>query len=98
LDLSKKECTKFVDYGKIKGSLQFRSWKKDDYIVINSAGSRKKINRLYTDCKVPAGDRDGVPLVVDGSQVVWAVGLRIGENYKVDKDTTWIAELDYCGL
>jgi tRNA(Ile)-lysidine synthase len=98
LDLSKKECTKFVDYGKIKGNLQFRNWKKDDYIVINSAGSRKKINRLYTDCKVPAGDRVGVPLVVEGSQVVWAVGLRIGENYKVDKDTTWIAELDYCSL
>ena len=95
LDLAKKECTKFIDYGKIKQCLQLRTFENGDYIVVNSAGSRKKLNRLYTDCKIPVDKRRNIPLVTSGQEVVWAVGLRIGENYKVTEDTQKIIELNF---
>ena len=34
-------------------------------------------------------------LVTSGQEVVWAVGLRIGENYKVTEDTQKIIELNF---
>lgn len=95
LDLAKKECTKFLDYGKIKQCLQLRTFENGDYIVVNSAGSRKKLNLLYTDCKIPVDKRRHIPLVTSGQEVVWAVGLRIGENYKVTEDTQKIIELNF---
>ena len=36
-----------------------------------------------------------VALVTSGQEVVWAVGLRIGENYKVTEDTQKIIELNF---
>ena len=95
LDLSKKECTKYLDYDKIKKCLQLRTMKNGDYIVVNSEGARKKLNRLFTDAKIPADTRRDVPLVTSGSEVVWVVGLRIGENYKVTDNTHRIIEMTF---
>ena len=97
LDLSKKECTKYLDYDRIKQCLQLRTMEKGDYIVVNSSGSRKKLNRLFTDAKIPADRRPSVPLVAAGSEIVWAIGLRIGENYKVTDNTQRILEMEFTG-
>lgn len=95
LDLSKKECTKYVDYDRISKCLQLRTYRKGDYIVVNSDGSRKKINRLFTDSKIPVDKRGQIPLIISGDEVVWAVGIRIGENYKITDSTRKILELDF---
>ena len=95
LDLSKKECTKYLDYDRIIQCLQLRTMKNGDYIVVNSAGSRKKLNRLFTDAKIPADRRGEIPLVAAGSEIVWAVGLRIGENYKVTDNTRRILHMEF---
>ena len=97
LDLSKKECTKYLDYDRIKQCLQLRTMEKGDYIVVDSSGSRKKLNRLFTDAKIPADRRPVVPLVAAGSEIVWAIGLRIGENYKVTDNTQRILEMEFTG-
>lgn len=93
LDISKKEYTKCIDYDKIKQCLQLRTYRDGDYMIVNSSGARKKLNRLFTDSKVPQPERRDVLLVSSGSEIVWAVGIRIGENYKVTEDTKRIAEL-----
>lgn len=95
LDLSKKECTKYLDYDRIIQCLQLRTMKKGDYIVVNSTGSRKKLNRLFTDAKIPADKRGEIPLVAAGPEIVWAVGLRIGENYKVTDNTRRILQVEF---
>lgn len=92
-DIVKKEYTKCIDYDKIKQCLQLRTCRTGDYIVINSSGSVKKLNRLFTDSKIPQHMRGQVPLVCSGSEVVWAVGMRIGENYKITASTARIIEL-----
>lgn len=95
LDLSKKECTKLIDYDKIKQCLQLRTYEPGDYMVIAASGARKKLNRLFTDSKIPPSDRQGVCLVASGQEIVWAVGMRIGENYKVTDGTVRVAELTF---
>ncbi len=95
LDLTKKEYTKYLDYDRIDKCLQLRTYEKGDRITVSADGASKKVNRLFTDAKVPADRRVRVPLVASGSDVIWVVGLRIGEGCKVTDSTRIIVELQY---
>lgn len=95
LDLSKKEYTKLFDYDKIRNHILLRNCRENDYMVIGADGAQKKINRLFGACKIPAGQRNQIMLVADGSEIIWAIGIRIGERYKVEKNTKRIVEMVY---
>ncbi len=94
LDLSKKECTKILDYDKINESLVIRTPKKEDFIVINKDGGKKPLKRLMTDNKIDLRKRDSWPVICDGDEVVWAIGIRYSENYKVSEKTKRIVIID----
>ena len=72
-----------------------RTFEKGDRIIVGADGASKKVNRLFTDAKVPVDRRFRVPLVTSGSDVIWAVGLRMGEFCKVTDSTRIIVELQY---
>lgn len=95
--IPEKKYTKWLDYDKIKEKLTVRSRKTGDYLVVNASGARKKLNRYFIDGKIPGEKRDEIPLVVSGSEVLWILGGRINENYKVQAETRRILELKYEG-
>lgn len=90
-------CTKWFDYDKIKNTVLVRTRREGDYIQIDSAGSKKKIKSLFIDEKVPRQMRELLPLVADGSHIMWVVGGRMSEAYKVDEDTKVILEINLDG-
>lgn len=85
--------TKWIDCDIIGNSLQLRTRRQGDYIVIDKSGSRKKLKDYFIDKKIPKEDRDNVLLVTDGSQVVWIIGHRLSEAYKVTGDSKNILKL-----
>ena len=95
VNLSKKEYTKVIDCDKIRNVLSLRTAKKDDFIVINEAGGRKKMSRFFTDQKVEKSMRDRIPVVADGNEIVWVVGYRLSERYKVTPETKEVMQIDY---
>lgn len=95
IDLTKKEYIKFLDYDKIQDSLILRTPEPGDRMVIRSDGAVKKLNRILSDCKIERTERTKVPVIACGSEIVWAVGIRIGENYKVTDNTSRIICLEY---
>jgi tRNA(Ile)-lysidine synthase len=44
-------------------------------------GGEKKLQDILVDAKVPARERDGVPLVCSGDQIAWVVGHCIDERF-----------------
>lgn len=90
IDLIKKEYTKFLDYDKIRNSIHLRNYMENDYMIIDAKGSKKKMNRIFSSYKIPSEKRPQIPLLASGSEIIWAIGMRIGENYKVDKNTKTI--------
>ena len=58
-----------------------------DYIVVDDKGSRKKLKKYFVDEKIPREIRDGIWVLADGRRIVWVVGLRIGEDVKIDSKT-----------
>ncbi len=90
-------CTKWFDYDKINNTVLIRTRKEGDFIQIDSAGSRKKIKSLFIDEKIPREKRDIQPLLADGAHIMWVIGGRMSEAYKVNEDTKVILEINLDG-
>ena len=79
------EDTKCFDFDKVSGKLFCRTRKPGDLIALKNG--RKKIKDLFIDEKVPRSERDILPLITVGEEVLWAKGLRVSENFRPDDDT-----------
>ncbi len=92
LTIPKNSCTKWFDYDKIENALELRTRREGDYLQINSLGGRKKLKAYFIDQKVPMEERDRVPLIADGSHILWILGDhdRMSEKYKITEQTNRI--------
>lgn len=88
--------TKWFDYDKMKEYLCLRTRQVGDYYYCSSNASRK-LKSYFIDEKIPRNERDSIPLVADGSHILWIIGGRISHYYKVDKDTQYILEFKITG-
>jgi len=87
------DYTKVFDYDKIKNTLRFRTRQTGDYIQINENGGNKKLKDFFIDCKVPKDYRERVLLLADGNCILWVVGFRMSEGYKVSNNTKTILQI-----
>ena len=84
--------TKWFDYDKIRHGLVIRTRRPGDCLA-NGEHAHKKLKDYLIDSKVPREKRDGLILLADGNQVVWIVGMRISEDYKVTEQTKTILKV-----
>lgn len=85
--IPEKAYTKWIDYGKIKKNLSLRSRKTGDYICTCKDGGTKKLKDYMIDAGIPREQRDSILLVADGEEIVWIVGYRLSERYKISVET-----------
>jgi tRNA(Ile)-lysidine synthase len=86
--------TKFFDYDRILEGLVVRKRFRGDRITVTPEGGTKKISDYLINEKVPARERDSIPLLASGSRVHWVVGFRISEDAKVTAETKRILRID----
>lgn len=67
----------------IKKPLTIRAWQPGDRFAPLGFQGKKSIQDLFTDEKVPRGERAGIPIVTDGDAIVWVCGLRVADAYRV---------------
>jgi tRNA(Ile)-lysidine synthase len=87
---------KWFDYDKIDHVMEIRTRRTGDYIVLKDGG-RKTVKAYMADAKIPAAMRNRIPVLSIGSHVMWIVGYRISETWKVDDTTKRIFEVRYEG-
>lgn len=97
LIIPRNGCTKWFDYDRIKNTVFLRTREEGDFIQIDQKGSRKKIKSLFIDNKIPRELRAEIPLLADGNHIIWVVGDRISEAYKVNEDTKRILIVEVDG-
>ena len=59
-------------------------------------GGRKKLQDFFVDEKVPRDERDAVPLIVCGEDIILVCGMRADERYKPTDDTQRLLVIE-CG-
>lgn len=96
-EIPKKMYTKWLDYDRIKGTIQLRARQEGDFLVIHPDGKRKKLKNYFIDEKVPRQEREQTLLLVDETHVLWVIGYRISEDVKVTKDTRRVLEIQVYG-
>ena len=95
--IPEKKYTKWFDYDKIKGNLTVRKRQPGDYLTVTPAGGRKKLKDYLIDCKIPRQERENLTLLADGSHIIWVVGYRISEYYKITEQTKTVIKVQVKG-
>ncbi|MCR4699933.1 MAG: tRNA lysidine(34) synthetase TilS [Bacteroidaceae bacterium] len=93
--IEKKTYTKLIDYDKINGDLFLRHRRSGDILVINEAGGRISLKDYFINEKIPVSLRDKIWLVCDESQVIWVIGYRLSEAFKIRETTGRVLKLDF---
>lgn len=93
----KNDYTKWFDYDKIRNTVLARYRKTGDFFECNDKGNRKKLKDYFIDQKVPAEKRDRILLLADGNHIMWIIGFRISEYYKVNSRTRRILKVKVDG-
>ena len=88
-----KSGTKAFDYDIISDVLCVRTRKVGDYITLNKDGGTQKLKSYFINEKVEQSLRDNIPVVADGSHVLWIVGYRTNPAYHVTENTKRVLEI-----
>ncbi len=74
----------------INGSFVFRNRKAKDEITLYPRNVTKTLKKLFNESKIEAEKRDIIPVLCNGSRVLWAEGVGIDRSVKVDKQSQGI--------
>ncbi len=77
----------FLDKEKLNYPLILRNWQKGDYFYPFGMRGRKKISKYFKDEKIDVHSKEKQWLLCSGHDIVWVVGMRLDERFKVDGTT-----------
>ncbi len=92
-----KTYTKCFDYDKIKDKVFLRTRASGDFLEINKDHGRKSLQDYLVNEKISKDKRDHVLLLSSGSHILWVVGKRISEYYKITKETKNVLKVQVSG-
>ncbi len=94
IDLNNK-LVKCFDYDNINSEIYVRNRSNGDKFKPFGMNGSKKLKSFFIDEKIPKEQRSKTPLVLDGKAIIWVVGHRISEDYKVSSSTKKVLVLEY---
>jgi len=82
----------FVDHEQLIFPLIVRTWQAGDRFMPLGMKTFKKLSDFFIDQKVPLPEKEKVPVLINGNgEVIWIVGLRQDNRYKVTATTKKVA-------
>jgi len=85
----------FLDDDKLVHPLTLRSFEKGDRFVPLGMKGHKKLKDFFIDSKVPKALRRRIPLLISGGTIVWVVGYRVNECFKLTETSKRILRAEY---
>ena len=73
--------TAVLDASKTGLRLTVRGRKEGDFFYPSGFGHRKKLQDFLVDEKVPRHERDSIPIVASGEDIVWVAGMRADDRF-----------------
>jgi tRNA(Ile)-lysidine synthase len=85
--------TIFVDESLLLYPLQIRKWHKGDVFYPMGMLGKKKVSKYFKDEKMSLLDKSSTWLLCSDNQIVWVIGKRADDRFKVIKQTTKIIQI-----
>jgi tRNA(Ile)-lysidine synthase len=76
-----------LDLDKLVFPLQLRRWEKGDWFMPLGLKGKKKLSDFFVDHKISLADKEKTWLLVSGKDIVWVVGKRIDNRYRITPKT-----------
>ncbi|RED26165.1 tRNA(Ile)-lysidine synthase [Flavobacterium cutihirudinis] len=85
----------FVDSEKIRFPLILRKWNEGDvFHPFGMQGKSKKVSKLFKDEKLSLIEKEKTWILSSDNQIVWVVGLRQDERFKIENTTNNILKIE----
>ncbi len=84
----------YVDKNALKYPLLVRKWKKGDYFYPLGFNGKKKLAKFFKDEKMPVSLKERQWLLCSGDEIVWIIGKRADERFKVQANTKDILRIE----
>lgn len=82
-----------VDADKITLPIEIRAWQPADYFYPLGMKGKKKLSDFFIDLKINLYEKENALVALSEGKIVWVVGYRIDERFKVSADTKRVLEL-----
>jgi tRNA(Ile)-lysidine synthase len=86
--------TIFVDSDALKFPLKLRKWQEGDYFYPFGMNGKKKLSKFFKDEKFSIIDKENTWLLCSDNQIVWLVGKRMDDRFKVTENTQTILKIE----
>ncbi|MCW3125436.1 MAG: tRNA(Ile)-lysidine synthetase [Bacteroidetes bacterium] len=94
LVIKKNKSHAYLDLDKLEFPLMLRQWKKGDYFYpFGMKLKKKKVSKYFKDQKIPIHEKETIWILESGKKVVWIVGERTDERYKITDKTKQVLVL-----
>jgi len=86
-DFGDGKTSVLLDAGHMDFPLRIRPRRPGDCFFPFGFGKRKKLQDFFVDEKVPRDERDSIPLVLTGEDILWVAGYRADDRFRVTGST-----------
>lgn len=85
----------FVDADKLTYPLELRIWKTGDYFHPLGMNGKKKVSKFIKDEKMTPIEKQNTWVLVSNGNIVWVVGNRADDRFKVTDHTKTILKIEW---
>lgn len=83
-----------MDKALLKFPLVVRSWQEGDYFYPSGMHGKKKLSKYFKDEKFSVPDKENSLLLCSGEDIVWVIGRRPDNRFKVTENTKLILKIE----
>ncbi len=77
----------YINADKVQGKLRIRKWREGDWFIPFGMNGKQKISDYFINNKFSLKDKEDTWLLCDAEKVVWIIGHRSDNRYRVDSGT-----------
>ena len=91
-EISGSSIVASLDAEKVKFPITWRYWQPGDSFYPLGMENRKKLSDFLIDRKIPLADKNGISVLESEGEIIWVVGHRIDNRYKITPETRSVIE------
>ncbi len=92
--IRKEQNIACLDLEKLEFPLLIRKWQEGDYFQPLGMNGFKKLSDFFIDEKIPVPQKQKAWLLCSGEKIVWVMGMRIDNRFKISSKTEKILLLE----